>query len=420
MRVLAMIMAGGASQSLSILTAERAEPSIPFGGKYRVIDFSLSNCVNSGIYNVAVLTQYKPRSLNDHIGNGKPWDLDRAVGGVRLLQPYISGPHESGAWQRGTADAVRFNLDYAAEQHVDTVLLLAGDHIYKMDYRPMLRLHENSNADCTIAVRGVSPHETHRFGMVGADSSGRVSRFEEKPRRTLSRLASMGIYVFKREALVEWLTGPGTGDVDFGRNVVPGMLKAGLRMMAYSYDGYWMDAGTVQAFWEANMALLAETPALDLYDPDWVIHTRSEQLAPAFTGPAATVDGSLLCDGCRVFGKVTRSIIGPGAVIGEGAEVNDSIVMNNAVIGAGVCIERSIIDKRAQIGDRALIGYGDDNTPNFAMPNALNTGLTLIGKGAEVPAGVKIGRNVVVHPRVRANAFATDAVASGETLSSGA
>jgi len=411
-----MILAGGASPALSILTAERAEPSIPFGGKYRVIDFSLSNCVNSGIYNVAVLTQYKPRSLNDHIGNGKPWDLDRAVGGVRLLQPYISGPHESGAWQRGTADAVRFNLDYAAEQRVDTVLLLAGDHIYKMDYRPMLRLHESSGADCTIAVRSVSPHETHRFGMVGADSSGRVSRFEEKPRRTLSRMASMGIYVFKREALVDWLTGPGANDVDFGRNVVPGMLKAGLRMMAYSYDGYWMDAGTVQAFWEANMALLAETPALDLYDPDWVIHTRSEQLAPAFTGAQATVDGSLLCDGCRVFGKVVRSIIGPGAVIGEGAEIHDSIIMNGAVIGAAARVERAIVDKRAEVGDGAAIGWGDDNTPNHAMPNALNTGLTVIGKRAQVPAGIKVGRNVVIRPRVQAESYPVGDVTSGETL----
>ncbi|MFZ2488082.1 MAG: sugar phosphate nucleotidyltransferase [Anaerolineae bacterium] len=416
MRVLAMILAGGASTALSILTAERAEPSIPFGGKYRVIDFSLSNCVNSNIYNVAVLTQYKPRSLNDHIGNGKPWDLDRAVGGVRLLQPYVSGEGESGAWQRGTADAVRFNLDYIDEQRVDTVLLLAGDHIYKMDYRPLLRFHEANDADCTIAVRTVSPHEAHRFGMVGTDSSGRVNRFEEKPRRTLSRLASMGIYVFKAQTLVNWLTGDGATDMDFGRNVVPGMLKAGLRLMAYTYDGYWMDAGNVQAYWEANMALLAETPALDLYDPDWVIHTRSEQLAPAFTSAQATVEGSLLCDGCRVFGKVSRSIIGPGAVVEEGAEVSDSIIMNNAVVGAGARVERTIVDKRGVIGDGSKVGYGEDNTPNRAMPNHLNTGLTMIGKRAQVPANISVGRNVVIRPRVAATSFPPGDVASGETL----
>ena len=416
MRVMAMIMAGGSSPALSVLTAERAEPSIPFGGKYRIIDFSLSNLVNSGIFNVAVLTQYKPRSLNDHIGNGKPWDLDRAIGGVRLLQPYVSGEGESGAWQRGTADAVRFNLDFVAEQNVDTVLVLAGDHIYKMDYRPLLRFHERADAGCTIAVRSVSPYETYRFGMVGADSSGRVTRFEEKPRRTLSRLASMGIYVFRRQALVDWLTGPGAADVDFGRHVVPNMMKASQSLYAYPYDGYWMDAGTVQAYWEANMALLAETPALDMYDPDWVIHTRSEQLAPAFTGADASVDGSLLCDGCRVFGKVARSIIGPGAVVEEGAEVHDSIIMNNTVIGARARVERAIVDKRAVVGEDSIVGWGDDNTPNRAMPNHLNTGLTLIGKRAEVPAGVKIGRNVVVRPRVAAAAYPSGDVASGETL----
>ena len=213
--------------------------------------------------------------------------------------------------------------------------------------------------------------------MVGADTIGRVTRFEEKPRRTQSRLASMGIYVFRRQALVDWVMGAGAADVDFGRHVVPNMLKAGKPLMAYSFDGYWMDAGTVQAYWEANMALLAETPALDMYDPDWVIHTRSEQLAPAFTGAQAQVDGSLLCDGCRVFGRVTRSIIGPGAVVEAGAEVNDSIVMNNTVIGEGARVERSIVDKRVIIGAGSVLGWGDDNTPNRAMPNNLNTGITL-------------------------------------------
>jgi len=416
MRVLAMILAGGSSPALSVLTADRAEPAVPFGGKYRIIDFSLSNCVNSGIYNVAVLTQYKPRSLNDHIRVGKPWDLDRAVGGVRLLQPYVSGEGESGAWQRGTADAVRFNLDYLAEQDADNVLVLAGDHIYKMDYQPLLRFHEGSGAACTIAVRSVSPHETYRFGMVGADGTGRVIRFEEKPRRTQSRLASMGIYIFQRQALVDWLNGPGAGDVDFGRHVLPGMLKAGKALYAYDFDGYWMDAGTVQAYWEANMALLAETPALDLYDPAWVIHTRSEQLAPAFTGAEALVDGSLLCDGCRVFGRVERSIIGPGAVVEAGAQVRDSIVMNNAVVNAGALVERAILDKRVVVGADAQVGWGDDSTPNRMMPSNLNTGITLVGKRAQIPPGSRLGRNVVVRPRVPAGAFPGDTVSSGETV----
>lgn len=416
MRVLAMILAGGASPALSVLTAERAEPAIPFGGKYRIIDFSLSNCVNSGIFNVGVLTQYKPRSLNDHIRVGKPWDLDRAVGGVSLLQPYISAQGESGAWQRGTADALRFNLDFVAEQRVDTVLILAGDHIYKMDYRPLLRFHEERDADCTIAVRAVSPHETHRFGMVGADSTGRVTRFEEKPRRTLSRLASMGIYVFKHQALVDWLTGPGASAVDFGRDVLPATLAAGRSLYAFTFEGYWMDAGTVQAYWEANMALLAETPALDLYDPEWVIHTRSEQLPPAFTGSDAYVDGSLLCDGCQVFGKVERSIIGPGAVIEAGAVVSDSIIMNGTVVGSNAVIDRAILDKRVVVGEGACVGWGDDNTPNRAMPNNLNTGITLVGKRARIPAGVRIGRNVVIRPNVSASALSMGDVRSGETI----
>ncbi|MEA3337159.1 MAG: sugar phosphate nucleotidyltransferase [Chloroflexota bacterium] len=416
MRVLAMILAGGSSPALSILTADRAEPAIPFGGKYRIIDFTLSNCVNSGIYNVGILTQYKPRSLNDHVRVGKPWDLDRAVGGVRLLQPYVSGAGESGAWQRGTADAVRFNLDFLEEQRADTVLLLAGDHIYKMDYRPLLRFHQDRDADCTIATRSVSPHDAHRFGMVGADNTGRVIRFQEKPRRTTSRLASMGIYVFKRDALVSWLTGAGACDVDFGRNVVPDMLDAGHPLYTYSYDGYWMDAGTVQSYWEANMALLAETPALDLYDPSWVLHTRSEQLPPAFTGEQAQVDASLLCDGCRVFGRVERSIIGPGAVVEADTVVSDSIIMNHATIAAGAVIEHSILDKRVVVNEGAIVGWGDDSTPNRAVPNNLNTGITLIGKRAQIPVGLRIGRNVVVRPRTPASAFPAEEIRSGETV----
>lgn len=416
MRVLAMILAGGASPALSILTAERAEPSIPFGGKYRIIDFSLSNCVNSDIFNVGILTQYKPRSLNEHIQVGKPWDLDRAKGGVRLLQPYVSGQGETGAWQKGTADALRFNLDFIMEQRADAVLILAGDHIYKMDYRPLLRFHEERKADCTIAVRAVSPHETHRFGMINADGSGRVLRFQEKPRRTLSRLASMGIYVFDRQALVDWLTGPGANNVDFGRDVLPGMLAASNRLYAYAFDGYWMDAGTVQAYWEANMALLAETPALDMYDPSWVIHTRSEQLAPAFTGADAQVDGSLLCDGCRVFGRVARSIIGPGVVVEAGADVRDSLVFNSTIVEADAVVDRAIVDKWATIGKGAHVGWGEDNTPNRAMPNNLNTGLTLIGKRAQIPPGARIGRNVVVRPHASASVFPGSDVASGETV----
>ncbi|RME44218.1 MAG: glucose-1-phosphate adenylyltransferase [Chloroflexi bacterium] len=411
-----MILAGGASPALSVLTALRSEAALPFGGKYRIIDFPLSNCVNSGIYNVAVLTQYQPRSLNEHIGIGRPWDLDRTTGGVRLLQPYQSRPGEHTAWQEGTADAVRFHIDIVQEQTEDLVLILAGDHIYKMDYRPMLRFHMERRADVTIAVRSVSPYEAYRYGMVTTDPDGRVTQFEEKPKRTRSTLASMGIYVFHRDLLVTWLTGDGRDHRDFGREVIPGLLAAGKRLYGYNFLGYWADVGTVQAYWEANMALLAETPALDLYDPEWVIHTKSEERPPVLLGPEAQADGNLLSDGCQVDGHVVRSVLSPGVYVAAGAVVRDSIILTDTEIGAGAVVDRAIIDKNVTIGEGAQVGAGDDNTPNREMPNLLNTGLTLVGKGAEIPAGTVIGRNCVIQPFTAARRLAGKELASGSTV----
>jgi glucose-1-phosphate adenylyltransferase len=398
---LAMIMAGGSSEQLSVLTETRAEPAVPFGGKFRLIDFPLSNCVNSGIYNVAILTQYKPRSLNDHIGIGKPWDLDRASGGVRLLQPYRGGPY--GDWQQGTADAVRRNLDFVQQQDEEHVLILAGDHIYLMDYQPMLQAHEQSGADLTVAVRRVNPHETHRYGIVTIGSDDRIIDFREKPRRSLETLASMGIYVFRREVLVELLQ---NGDyVEFGKHVLPAILKQGRHVHAYSFPGYWVDVGTVQAYWEANMSLLSEDPALNLYDPEWVVHTRSEERAPAKVGANAQVGGSLLSNGSRVEGTAERSLISPGVYIGEGAIVRDSVILYDTIIEAGAVVDRCIVDKNVVIATGARIGEGDDNTPNIGLPEVLNTGLTLIGENSCVPEGITIGRNVVVHPRSETKAF---------------
>jgi len=412
---MAMILAGGESPALSVLTALRSEAAVPFGGKYRIIDFALSNCVNSGIFNVAVLTQYRPRSLNEHIGVGRPWDLDRTAGGVRLLQPYQSTKGERGAWQEGTADALRFNLDVIRDP-VEDVLILAGDHIYKMDYRPMLRFHQERAADVTLAVRSVPGFEAYRYGMVTADLDGRVIHFEEKPRRTHSTSASMGIYIFRRELLVEWLgSGPGKRQRDLGREVIPVLVDA-KRVLAYPFQGYWADAGTVQAYWEANMALLAETPALDLYDPDWVIHTLSEERPAALIGPDARVAGNLLCDGCQVDGTVIRSIISPGVYVAAGAVVRDAIIMTNAVIEPGAEVDRAILDKRVRVGQGAKVGWGDDNTPNRDWPERLNTGLTLVGKGAVIPAGTTVGRNVVIHPHATARDYAGEAIASGETV----
>ncbi|MCB0209064.1 MAG: glucose-1-phosphate adenylyltransferase [Anaerolineae bacterium] len=412
MRVLAMIMAGGASENLSVLTMVRAEPAIPFGGKFRIIDFSLSNCVNSDIYNVSLLTQHMPRSLNVHVGVGKPWDLDRSQGGVRLLQPYL-GPRQSG-WQRGTADAVRRNLDFVDEQRVDTVLILAGDHIYKMDYRLMLQFHQQSGAQVTLGVRRVSPFETYRFGIVSVDSDMRITGFKEKPRRSKETLASMGIYIFDYKVLKEVLADEKPND--FGRDILPKIINSH-RVYAHTFEGYWADVGTLQAYWEANMSLLAETPALDLYDPDWVIHTRSEEQPPVRVGNEAWVGGNLISNGCIVEGVVERSVLSPGVRVAPGAIVRDSVIMNDTVIEAHARVERAIIDKDVHIGESAEIGYGVDNIPNREHPTRLNTGLTVVGKWARIPNGAKIGHNVIINPGAKEGSFQTDFVPSGETLS---
>jgi glucose-1-phosphate adenylyltransferase len=409
MKALAMIMAGGASEALSVLTEPRAEPALPFGGKYRLIDFPLSNCVNSDIYNVAVLTQYRPRSLNAHIGTGKSWDLDLGTGGVHLLQPYRGGPY--GDWQKGTADAVRCNLEFLQEQNEEHVLILAGDHIYLMDYRPMLRQHIASEAE-----RRVSPHETHRFGIVSVGTDNRIVGFREKPRRTRETLASMGIYVFRKDVLVDILTRHAAA-IDFARDVVPLMLKNENSLYAYHFFGYWEDVGTVQSYWEANMSLLAEDPALDLYDAHWVVHTRSEERASVRIGPSAQVDGNLISNGCRIDGVVQRSVLSPGVYVAEGAVVKDSVVFNDAIIEAGAVVDRCIVDKKVVIGAGAQVGAGDDNTPNLELPERLNTGITLIGRNNRIPEKIVIGRNVAVHPYGDDDVFAKKKkIASGSSV----
>ncbi len=409
----AMIMAGGDNPDLSMLTETRAEPSVPFGGKFRLIDFSLSNCVNSGVYNVAVLTQYRPRSLNDHIAIGKPWDLDRASGGVRLLQPYTGGQY--GDWQRGSADAVRRNLDFVKDQPEEHVLILSGKHIYRMDYRPFIEQHMQTGAGVTVAVRRVTVHETHRFGIVSVGSDGQITDFQEKPRRTQKNLASMGVYVFDKAFLIEQLEAHDYDD--FGRDLLPAIINGqSHNVQAFIYQGYWADASTVQAYWEANMNLLAEDPAMDLYDPEWIIHTRSEERAPVRLGPKADVDGTLLSNGCQIDGTVERSVLSPGVRVAEGAVVKDSVILSDTWIEAGAVVERCIIDKDVRIGAGAKVGHGEDNTPNATF-GGLNTGITLIGKGSQVPEGITIGRNVVVHPFSTDKAFGkTKTFRSGKEL----
>lgn len=395
-KAFAMIMAGGGGTGLSVLTEVRAESAVSFAGKFRLIDFPLSNCVNSDIYNVAVLTQYRPQTLNSHIGTGTPWDLDLNTGGVRLLQPYRGGPN--GDWQKGTADAVRRNLDFVNAQDEDNVLICAGDHIYLMDYRPLIDEHVRNNADLTICIRRVSQHETHRYGILSLGSDGRVYEFEEKPRRSRSNIASMGIYVFKKSVLNKVLTK--SKYIDFGREVMPALIRGHYRVFGYHFPGYWADVGNIQAYWEANMSLLAEDPALDLYDPNWVVHTRSFDRAPARIGSEAQVADNILANGCQVDGVVRRSVLSPGVKVALGATVVDSILLSDVVVEPGAVIQRCIVDKGTVVGANAQLGAGEDNTPNVELAKYMNTGLTVVGRQCRIPASATIGRNVIIHPGV--------------------
>jgi glucose-1-phosphate adenylyltransferase len=410
---MAVILAGGEGERLSILSQERAKPAVPFGGKYRIIDFTLSNCVNSDIDDVVVLTQYNPRSLNDHIGLGRPWDLDRNTGGVKLLQPYIARGKVA-EWYRGTADAVLQNINVLERNPADIVLVLAGDHIYKMDYQPFVAAHRRHRADVTIAVRRVPLAEASRMGILAMDETDRVIDWQEKPKQPKSDLASMGVYVFSKKTLHRWLS---EDLVDFGGNVIPAMLEAGARVYGYRYNGYWQDVGTIQSYWEANMHLLDDDPDLDLYDKDWVIHTRSEERAPAKVGPTAQVHKSLISHGCEIAGTVVNSILSPGVRVDVGAVVRDSIVMFDSVIRAGAVVDRAILDKEVVIGQGAIVGEGPfDDRPNKQEPGRLNTGITVIGKRAVVPRGVRIGRNVKVAADVRSSDFTGRVVRSGESV----
>ena len=411
--ILAVILAGGEGERLSILSGVRAKPAVPFGGKYRIIDFTLSNCVNSDVDNIVVLTQYNPRSLNDHIGAGRPWDLDRTSGGIRLLQPYIARgrPNE---WYRGTADAVLRNIEVVRQAPGDTVLILAGDHIYKMDYQPFLAAHRRHRADVTIAVRTVPMEDAHRFGIVTLDESDRVIDWQEKPRLPKSNLVSMGIYVFSKRALLRWLDEART---DFGAHVIPAMLEGGARAFGYRFDGYWQDVGTIESYWQANMDLLDERPELDLYDTGWLIHTRSEERAPAKIGPTASVHRSMISHGCVIYGTVEHSVLSPGVRVDVGAVVRDSIVMFDCVIRAGAVVDRAILDKQVSVGPNTVVGEGRDLTiANRQEPTRLNTGITVIGKRAVIPRGVRLGRNVKIAEGVRASDFRTRAVPSGQTV----
>ena len=412
-RTMALILAGGEGERLSILSSVRAKPAVPFGGKYRIIDFTLSNCVNSDIDDVLVLTQYNPRSLNDHIGLGRPWDLDRNTRGVRLLQPYIARGRVA-EWYRGTADAVLRNLGVIEQSDADTVLVLAGDHVYKMDYAPFVQAHRRHRADVTIAVRRVPLADASRMGILAIDDQDRITDWQEKPKQPKSDLASMGVYVFSKRALRRWLN---ESRSDFGAHVIPAMLDGGARVFGYRYNGYWQDVGTIQSYWEANMDLLTDHPELDLYDKEWLIHTRSEERAPAKVGPTAQIHRSLISHGCIIDGTVVNSVLSPGVRVDVGAVVRDSIVMFDSVIRAGAVVDRAILDKEVVVGQGAIVGEGPyDAPPNKQEPGRLNTGITVVGKRSVVPRGARLGRNVKVGGDVRSADFRSRVVRAGESV----
>lgn len=416
-RVLAMILAGGASERLSILSAERAKPAVPFAGKYRIIDFTLSNCANSGIYNVAVLTQFNPRSLAQHIGVGRPWDLDRTTGGVVLLQPFLSrSPRD---WYKGTADAVYQNLYFVEDQKVDEVLILSGDHVYSMRYDHMLLSHRSRRADVTVAVTEVPMSEVSRFGIVTLDHNERVVSFQEKPKTTKSNLASMGIYVFDKDVLIDCLEeyGEKKGACDFGQDILPEIIGK-RNVFGHRFRGYWRDVGTIESYWQANMDLIVDLPDLNLYDPTAEIRTAHRDKPPVKLGPDAHVVRSLISNGAIINGRVQNSIISPGVFIEENALVKDSIIFDDTTIGKDAVIDRCIIDKQVWVSPGCHIGYGDDMTPNKEEPDNLSTGITIVGKGAKLPNALKVGRNCKIGCWVEASDFTSKVIPSGESVAS--
>ena len=392
--MIAMLLAGGQGSRLGVLTAKVAKPAVAFGGKYRIIDFPLSNCINSGIDTVGVLTQYQPLRLNSHIGIGIPWDLDRNVGGVTVLPPYEKST--SSEWYTGTANAIYQNLEYMEQYHPEYVLILSGDHIYKMDYKIMLDYHKANNADITIAAMPVPIEEASRFGIVVTDEDNRITEFEEKPAEPKSNLASMGIYIFKWSVLKEALIKlKDQNECDFGKHVIPYCFNNNKRIFAYEYNSYWKDVGTLSSYWEANMELIDIIPVFNLYEEFWKIYTRTDTIPPQYVADNTFIEKSIVGDGTEVNGRIYNSVIGSGVTIEEGAVVRDSIIMNNSVIGKNTIVNKSIIAEEVVIGDNVELGVGEE-APNVKFPKIYNSGLVTIGECSVIPDGVKIGKNTAI------------------------
>ncbi|MCI9216443.1 glucose-1-phosphate adenylyltransferase [Lachnospiraceae bacterium 42-17] len=412
--MIAMLLAGGQGSRLGVLTAKVAKPAVAFGGKYRIIDFPLSNCINSGIDTVGVLTQYQPLRLNTHIGIGIPWDLDRNIGGVTILPPYEKSANSE--WYTGTANAIYQNLDYMETFNPDYVLILSGDHIYKMDYEVMLDYHKENKADVTIAAMPVPMEEASRFGIVVTDDGGKITEFQEKPPQPKSNLASMGIYIFSwpvlREALVALKDEPGC---DFGKHIIPYCHEKGQRLFAYEYNGYWKDVGTLGSYWEANMELIDIIPEFNLYEEFWKIYTNSGILPPQYVSEKAVIERSIIGNGSEVHGQVYNCIVGSGVTIGEGAVIRDSIIMKDVTIGKGCVIDKSIVAESCEIGDRVTLGIGSD-VPNKLKPAVYSFGLVTIGENSVVPSDVQVGKNTAICGITTKEDYPNGILESGETL----
>ena len=403
--MIAMLLAGGQGSRLGVLTAKVAKPAVAFGGKYRIIDFPLSNCINSGIDTVGVLTQYQPLRLNTHIGIGIPWDLDRNSGGVTVLPPYEKS--DNSEWYSGTANAIFQNMNYMEQYHPEYVLILSGDHIYKMDYEVMLDFHKENHADVTIATMPVPIEEASRFGIVIAD---------EKPEKPRSNLASMGIYIFSWDTLKEALYAmKDQSGCDFGKHIIPYCHENGKRLFAYEYNGYWKDVGTLGSYWEANMELIDLIPEFNLYEEYWKIYTKSDIIEPQYLSADSVVEKSIIGEGTEVYGEVHSSVIGPGVTIGRGAVIRDSIVMKGTTIGENAIIDKSIIAENCQVGANTELGIGEE-APNKLNASIYSFGLVTVGEDSVIPDGVKIGKNTAISGTTDKEDYPNGILESGEVI----
>ena len=412
--MIAMLLAGGQGSRRGVLTSKVAKPAVAFGGKYRIIDFPLSNCINSGVDTVGVLTQYQPLRLNTHIGIGIPWDLDRNIGGVTVLPPYEKSTNSE--WYTGTANAIYQNLEYMESYNPEYVLILSGDHIYKMDYEVMLDFHKANNAEVTIAVMPVPMEEASRFGIMIADENHRITEFEEKPEHPRSNLASMGIYIFNwktlKEALIAMADQPA---LDFGKHVIPYCHEKGAPLYAYEFTGYWKDVGTLSSYWEANMELIDIVPEFNLYEEYWKIYTKSEIQPPDYIAADSVVERSIIGEGSEVYGEVYNSVIGCGVTIGKGTMIRDSIIMNQTQIGEGCEINKAIIAENVVVGNQVKLGVGEE-AENDTAPHIYNHGLVTIGEKSVIPDGISVGKNSVISGVTAAADYEDSQLASGKTL----